>query len=121
MQVKHRRQVAEVWLEKVMVDHMTRFDAWTAFNSTVRKTLEYPQLPLALTEAAYNTMMAQVLSGGLLNMGICRSMARALVYGPTKIQGLGINKLFTKYGILHLIEMIDHIWRKTWTRKLIQT
>lgn len=49
-------------------------------------------LVLTLTEAECNTIMVPVLSEGLSNMGVFRSMARLLVYGPTKNQGLGINK-----------------------------
>ena len=53
----------------------------------VLKTLEYPILALTLTEAECSKIMAPVRTGGLSNIGICRSMARSLVYGPTKIKG----------------------------------
>ena len=119
--IKHMRRIAEEWADKVRVGHLTRFDAWTAFNTTVMKTLEYPLLALTLTEEECNSIMAPVISGGLSNMGICRAMARSLVYGPLKNQGLGINKLFTTQGILHVRELINHIWRKTETGKLLQT
>ena len=109
-QVQHMRRIAEEWSDKVRVGHLTRFDAWTAFNTTVMKTLEYPLLALTLTQEEYNSVMAPVISGGLSNMGICKAMARSLVYGPVKNQGLGINKLFTTHGILHVKELINHMW-----------
>ena len=121
IQIKHMRWIADEWSEKVRVGHLTKFDAWTAFNTTVMKTLEYSLLTLTLTETECSKIMAPVISGVLSNMGICRSMARSLVYGPTKNQGLGINKLFTTQGILHVREMTNHIWRKTETGKLLQT
>ena len=40
-QVKYMRRVAEQWCEKVRVGHLARFDNWTAFNTSVMKTLEY--------------------------------------------------------------------------------
>lgn len=101
--------------------HLTIFDDWTDFNTTVTKTSEYPLLALTLTEEECSKIMALVLSGGLSNMGICRSMARFLLCGPTKNQGLGINKLFTTQRILQVRELINHIWRQTQTGKLSQT
>lgn len=77
------------------------------------ETLEYPFLTLTLTEA--ECIMAPVLSGGLSNMGFCRSMASALVYGPIQNQELDINKPFTTQSILHIRELVNHIQRKTET------
>ena len=36
-QVHQMRRIVEDWFEKVRVGYLTRFDAWTAFNSTVVK------------------------------------------------------------------------------------
>lgn len=67
-QIKHIRRISDKWLEKVRLGLLTRFDAWTYFNSTVMKTLEYPLLALTLIEAEQNKIMVPVLSGGLLNI-----------------------------------------------------
>jgi hypothetical protein len=121
VQIKHMRRVAEEWYEKVRVGHLTRYDAYTALHTTVMKTLEYPLLALTLTEVECNGIMAPVLSGGLPQIGICQSMARALVYAPTKYQGLGINKLYTTQGLGRVRALINHIWRDTDTGKLLRT
>ena len=121
VQIKHMRRVAEEWYEKVRVGHLTRYDAWTALHTTIMKKLDYPLIALTLTEAECNGIMAPVLSGGLSQIGICQSMARALVYAPTKYQGLGINKLYTTQGLGHVRALINHIWRDTDTGKLLRT
>lgn len=54
------------------------------------------------------------------NTGICRSIARVLICGPTKYQGLGVNTLFVIQGILHIREKMSHIWLKIETHKLLQ-
>ena len=37
--VKHMQRICEEWFEKARMGHLPRFDAWTAFNSTVMKTV----------------------------------------------------------------------------------
>lgn len=83
--------ITEQRSEKVRVGHLISLDAASApFSSTVMKTLKYPLLALILPEAGYSKIMAPVLSGGLSNIDICRSMARSLVYNSTMNKGLGI-------------------------------
>lgn len=70
-QITYMRIVADEWYEKVMVDHLTIFNTWTAFDTSIMKTLEYPLLALTLTDTDCMTIMAPVLKAGLPNMGIC--------------------------------------------------
>ena len=63
--------------------------------------------------------MALILTGGLPRMGICRNIARVLVYGLMKHQGFIINKLHTTQGITHFHAILDHTWKVTDTGKLI--
>ena len=84
------------------------------------KTLEYPLLALTLTESECNSIVAPILSGGLPRMGMTRSMARTLVYAPLKYQGIGINKLYTTQGLLHINALVNHIWRESETGKLLR-
>ena len=78
---------------KVWVGHLTIYDAWTVFNTTVVKTLKYSTFVLILIELNLNRIMAPV--GGRPNMGIYRKVKNFLVYARVKNQGLGINKLYT--------------------------
>lgn len=109
--IEHMQRVADEWYEKVRVGHLTRFDAQTAFNSTIMKSLDYPLLALTLTNDDCTRIMAPVLKVGLSNMGIYRAMARSLVYAPIKYQGIGIHKLYTAQGLVHIRVVLDHIGR----------
>lgn len=85
------------------------------------KMFEYPLLALTLAEVECNKIMTPVLNVDLPNMGICSSMTRSLVYIPTKNKGVGINKLYTTQGILHVGEIRNHIGKKTVTGELLHT
>ena len=121
VQIKHMRRVAEVWYDQIRVGHLSRYDAWSALQSTVMKTLEYPLLALTLTEAECSTIMAPVLTGGLPNIGVSRSMARSLVYAPLKYQGLDIHNLYTTQGLGHIMGLMNHIWQGSPTGNLLRT
>ena len=118
-QVKEMRNTAEVWQNKVRVGHLNRWDAWLALNTTVMKSLEYPLLATTLSIEECTHIMAPILSAGLPNAGMCRNMARSLVYGPSKYQGLDIHNLYTTQGITHLAALVNNIWRDTETGKLM--
>ena len=121
VQIKHMRQVAAKWYDKVRTGHLTRIDAWIALNTTIMKTLEYPLLASTLTKEDCVFIMSPVLQGGLPTMGICRTFPRALVHGPIKYMGLGINDLYTTQGLQHVRAVLDHCWRSTETGKLLRT
>ena len=63
--------------------------------------------------------MDPILTGELPKMGICRNIARLLVYDPVKHQGFIINKLHTAQGITHIHAILDHMWKVTDKGKLI--
>lgn len=71
--------------------HLTRFDAYTAFNTAIMKTLDYPLLALTLTYEECTTIMTPVLKAGLPNMGFCDTTVCSLVYIPLNHQGIGIH------------------------------
>ena len=119
-QIEHLRDVAENWKEKIRVGHLIHNDAWTALTTTVMKSLEYPLLATTLTEQECSYIMAPILEGGLPLSGICRNFSRAVVYGPIKHLGLGLHNLYTTQGIRQIQAILNHVWRKTDTGKLIQ-
>ena len=83
------------------------------------KKLEYPLLALTLEKEECNKIMSPILMGGLPRIGICRTMARSLVYAPIKYQGLGIQNLYITQGVQHVKAILNHIWQRTTTGSLI--
>ena len=103
VQVDKLREVAEEWNGKIYSRFLEKQDAWIALKTTVMKTIEYPLPALTLTEEESRRVMAPILEAGLRTSGICSRMARALVYGPKKFQGLGLKSLYVKQGIDKLL------------------
>ena len=101
-QKKELRKVAERWGDKVSVGAITKKDAWTALTTTVMKTLEYPLLATTLTQDDCTDIMAPILHDGLPKAGICRTLARAMVYGPKQYKELALHNLYTTQGLVQL-------------------
>ena len=114
-------KISKQWHEKIRVGHLTRHDAWTALNSTLMKKLEYPLPALTLEKKDCNNIISSILSGGLPRIGVCKKMARALVYLPTKFQGLGVHDLYISQGLSHIKVLLDSIWQRTTTGRLLTT
>lgn len=76
-----------------------RQDAWQALTLTFTKKLEYPLLPLTLTDDECDNIMKPVFQVGLTKSGLSRNIPSALLYGMKKNQELGSNKLHTIMGI----------------------
>ena len=74
-------------------------DAWQALTKIIMKKLEYPLLALTLTEDECNFIMPPILKSGSPKVGIYRNMPRAVVYGDTSHQGMGLHNPYTKMGI----------------------
>ena len=119
VQITHMKKIAKQWYEKIRVGHLTRYDAWMALNATVMKKLEYPLPALTLNKKDCQKIMSPILSGGLPRIGVCRTLARALVYAPTKYQGLGVHELYISQRLSHIKNLLDHIWQRTTTGKLL--
>jgi hypothetical protein len=66
-------------------------------------------------------IMRPFLNAGLSASGVVRSMPRAIVWGPTRYQGLGIRHLWTTQGVEHLLAILRHATRPTLTGQLIRT
>lgn len=120
-QIKHMRKVVNEWYEYFRVGHLSRFDTWTAFTIAIMRILEYPLLALTLIESNCTYIMAPVLSGVLSDMGICRTMARTLMYAPLKHHGICINKLYTSHGLVHVNEGMSHVCIRTETGYILRT
>ena len=47
--------------------------------------------------------------------GINRNFKRDILYAPQGVQGLGMKDVYLTQGINHIIDIIDHTWKKTLT------
>jgi hypothetical protein len=89
-------RASALWKAQVQAGHLSSSDAWYALNHTIMKTVEHPMMATYLSKAQCEKIMRPFLNAGLsASGGVVRSMPRAIVWGPTRYQGLGIH--FTKH------------------------
>jgi hypothetical protein len=70
-QIKKMRAQSELWADQIRTGKLRRDEAWTALNSTLWKTLQYPLEATALTETECETIMCPAINQILPAMGIC--------------------------------------------------
>jgi len=99
---------AENWSEKIRVRQLPQTEAWLALTTRIMKTIEYPLPACTLTEKQCNFIMAPIVQTALNALGICRNLARDIVYGPKKFQGLGLKHPYTTMGIAHIRFIMEH-------------
>jgi hypothetical protein len=102
-----------LWKSHVKAGHLSSSDAWYALNHTIMKTVEYPMMATYLSKAQCEKIMRPFLNAGLSASGVVRSMPPAIVWGPTRYQGLGIRHLWTTQGVEHLLAILRHATRPT--------
>ena len=107
-QVAILRATAENWSEKIRVGRLPQTEAWLALTTRIMKTIEYPLPACTLTERQCDFIMAPIIQTALNALGICRNLARDVVYGPKKFQGLGLKHPYTTMGIAHIRFIMEH-------------
>ena len=95
-EVKYLRKKAEAWATIVREKQCNKEDMWYTMNSTIMKTIQYPLMATTMSKAQLRTVMAPILTEGLHKIRQQKNMPRALVYGPKKYQGNGIEKILAR-------------------------
>ena len=109
-EVQFRLEQAATWHDRIRTGHLPRHLAWQSLNTTIMPQLEYPLPATTFTKQQCKTIMEPVLKAGLSASGIVRTIPQAIVYGPMKYQGLGINDLYVSQGIAHIKKLINHAY-----------
>ena len=52
-------------------------------------------------------------------IGINRYIKRDVLYGLPSVQGLGLKDIYLTQGISHIVEIIEHLWKKSITGHFI--
>jgi hypothetical protein len=108
-----------LWKSHVQAGHLSSSDAWYALNHTIMKAVECRMMATYLSKVQCEKIMRPFLNAGLSASGVVCSMPRAIVWGPTRYQGLGICHLWTTQGVEHLLAILRHATRPTLTGQLI--
>ena len=106
-EILHLRKKADAFAESMRTGYLSKNDAWFALTATIMKTMEHPMTATALSEAEWEHVMAPILRAGLPRSGIDRSFPRAVLFGPTILQGMGIMHPWHHQAITHLVTCLQ--------------
>jgi hypothetical protein len=107
-QVEKMIKLGKDWVENMKAGRLSRSEIWTAWQSTIGRTLVYPLPALNLTQQECLAIMAPIIQFLLPALGICRSFPRDIVFAPKTFFGLGIQHLYTLQETIQLCNIVKH-------------
>ena len=87
---------------------------------TIEKSLFFPLRATTLTEKECNRIQAPIINTVLPLCGFARNFPRAIAHASTDAMGLGIQNLFSRQGIEHILALVQHGAAPTITGSLIR-
>ena len=107
-EIQYLTDKSKKWAEQVRTGHIQRHDAWLAFRSTIRKSLDYCLPATFFSKKELYKIHSAALNRGLSATGIVRTLDRSICYGPLQFQGLGIHDPYVQQGIEHIKMILRH-------------
>ena len=114
------REKATTWGQYIGKGTLTPDISWTALNTTILKSLEYPLAATTFSQQELTSIIAPALTSGLPSCRLCQSFPRAILYGPPSAQGLGIHNLYHTQNIRHIKDIIEQTWKNSPSAKLLR-
>ena len=118
-QIAEMKKKAKTWAYHIKGGNLATNVAWTALTTTILKSLEYPLAATTISETDMKSIISPVLQAGLPASGICSNFPRAILYGPIKCQGFGVQNLYHTQSLRHIKDIIDQTWKGTPAEKLL--
>ena len=121
----HKEQVSRLsdktkdWASKIDRSSLDEEAVWTALKETIPMTVQYPLAANTLTQSDLNQIMVPVFQTALPRANIVRTFPRAVLFGPTEYQGLGLTDPYIFQYCRHVQDMVDQPWRGTEVGKLM--
>ena len=91
---------------KLKHSRLTGLEAIIAMNSRIMRTLSYPLVTTTLTKKQCQQIMTPILYSVLGKAKIVRTIARAVLYGPKKYQGMGFLNLYVYQDSVQLSQFM---------------
>jgi hypothetical protein len=107
-QFEHMMAQASLWADSLRGGFLPRHLTWTAWRTTISKTLEYPLPVTTLSRDQCKRITSVVAAAALPRCGVMRSFPRALLHGPIQYGGLNIPDLYVEQGIQHITRLIRY-------------
>jgi hypothetical protein len=120
-EASYLRGKAEEWAEHIRTGVQTKNDAWYVLNTTIMKTMGYPMAGICLSRKQWDHVMAPILlEAGLNAIQFSHKFPRDMVYGPKKVQGLGVRDPYIVQGLTWIKTLLHHGERSTMTGELLR-
>ena len=107
-QTKELLALTTAWADRVRTGHLKQGDAWTYYQTTIQKSLEYPLLATTLSEEQCRKVEQPALTVALHSSSLPSNFPRDILYGPKGKLGLGASQLFTTQGLKHIQAILNH-------------
>jgi ribonuclease HI len=127
-EVQYLREKAISWAGKVRTGFLSKQEVWLCLQSTIMKTIEYALPATIMSKTDLDNIMKPILDVGLSRAGICRKMARSVVFAPNKFQGLGLHHPYDTQGIRKIEALFNYgqpltlqLIEASWTRTMIES
>ena len=111
---------AQKWAAFVKCGRLDYVSTWIALRTTILKTIEYPLAATTLTKKQCIAVMEPILKSALPRSNMVHNFARSVLYGPTQYQGMGLHDPYVTQGIRHVKDIVDQLWKKSISGRLIQ-
>lgn len=120
-QIQYMRSKVREFAESIRVHKTTKNDAWYALERSFFKTIEYPLTTTTIPYKTWSSIMSPAINALLPKAGISSKFPRAVLYGPTSYQGLGLQHPWYTQEITHLATLLTELSNATQTGHLLTT
>jgi len=108
VELEHLMQTTSTWFTAMKAGRITHDASAFSLRQIVLKQLTYPLVTTTLTEAECSTIMKPILAASLPAMGVVRTLARAVVHGPVRYQGLEVPNLYTEQMVVRITTLLQY-------------
>lgn len=107
-QVRQLRKVTEEWADRVRSGHIMKADAWHYYQTTVKKSLEYPLVATTLSMKQCRYIEAPASTQAPKSSGLLSNTSKPVLQGNADHLGLGDGSLYGTQGRKHVCALVNH-------------
>ena len=119
-QVQKLVEMAEEEANRLVHSKLSQTECKLALTHTIMPRLTYPLTATTISKVDSKKILRPLLDICLPKMGLVKTLGYDYIHGSTKLQGLGIPELYHVSFGSQIEQLIQHLWRKTQTGKLIE-
>ena len=101
-QVDQMRNIAAKFGDNIQVGYIKGHDVMQALQSMVMRSLNWPLPVITISEDECTYIMAPSIQHMLMKIKLMNNIKRYAIYGPSHLQGMGLQNLYTHFGSTHL-------------------